>query len=86
MDRKITPEVMAELIRDVQRNEHHGDLVITFNAGNITVVKDTFTHKPDRLLDAYGDVATKRKTVFVVNRLKKEPAKTHEAQEENKAR
>jgi sulfatase maturation enzyme AslB (radical SAM superfamily) len=82
---KITPEVIAEMIRDIQRNEYHGDLTITFNGGNVTLVKDSFTHKPDTIFDAYGDAAKPRKTVFVVNRTKKSAPETREETEENAA-
>lgn len=83
---KITPEVIAEMIRDIQRNEYHGELTIVFNGGNVTLVKDAFTHKPDTVFDAYGDAAAKhRKTVFVVNRSKKTALETREETEENKA-
>lgn len=83
--KKIMPEVIAEMVRDIQRNEYHGDLTITFNNGNVTLVKDSFTHKPDAIVEAYSDAAKPRKTVFVVNRTKKPAPETREETEENKA-
>jgi hypothetical protein len=79
VSRQVTPEVIAELIRDVQKNELHGELTITFNAGRITLVKDTFTHKPDAILEAYADRVEERKRQKVLVVRKKGTADTGES-------
>jgi hypothetical protein len=79
----VTPEVIAEMIKDIQKNEYHGELTIVFNAGNVTLIKDAFTHKPEAIVGAYGPAASiRRKTVFVVSRPKKpEPEKAEKTEE-----
>jgi hypothetical protein len=57
----------------------HGELTITFNAGRITLVKDTFTHKPDVILEAYADRVEERKRQKVLVVRKKGTTDTGES-------